>query len=305
MLQWRILLAAAFLARLMATDAFALQGAYRAMSLRQHNAYSSFSVRRTNAVVSLNMNLGERFFRLIRANFNELLNRREDPEKLLNQVVEDMQKELIEFRQTYAEVAASQKRLERQRAQAEGLMEEWLKRAKLALQKGDEEAARAALERKNQQQDLAASLSTQIKAQGQAVSNLYAKMQQLEAKITEAKAKKDQLKARAQTAKVATKISDILSKTTSSGALEAFERMQDKVEAMEAQAEIAGELSGDLGMDDRFRRLEASSKVEDDLAELKGLLGGGVAPTRVLMAEVLPRDGKVELELQRMKDLMG
>jgi phage shock protein A len=94
-------------------------------------------------------------------------------------VVEDMQKELIEFRQTYAEVAASQKRLEKQRIQAEGLTQEWLKRAKLALENGDEVAARAALERKNQQQELATSLGNQIQAQSQAVSNLYSKMQEV------------------------------------------------------------------------------------------------------------------------------
>ena len=90
-----------------------------------------------------------------------------------------MQKELIEFRQTYAEVAAGQKRLEKQRIQAEGLTQEWLKRAKLALENGDEAAARAALERKNQQQELAASLTSQIKIQGEAVSNLFSKMQQV------------------------------------------------------------------------------------------------------------------------------
>ena len=90
-----------------------------------------------------------------------------------------MQKELIEFRQTYAEVAASQKRLEKQRIQAEGLTQEWLKRAKLALENGDEMAARAALERKNQQQELATSLTNQIQAQSQAVANLFSKMQEV------------------------------------------------------------------------------------------------------------------------------
>ena len=95
-----------------------------------------------------------------------------------------MQKELIEFRQTYAEVAAGQKRLEKQRVQAEGLTQEWLKRAKLALESGDEAAARAALERKNQQQELANSLSIQIKTQGEAVSNLFSKMQQVRKKIS-------------------------------------------------------------------------------------------------------------------------
>ncbi len=157
---------------------------------------------RVSSPVALQMNLGERFIRLVKANINDVLSKNEDPEKLLTQgifkftcfnfiskeevlkhrfvaVVEDMQKELIEFRQTYAEVAASQKRLEKQRIQAEGLTQEWLKRAKLALENGDEVAARAALERKNQQQELATSLGNQIQAQSQAVSNLFSKMQEV------------------------------------------------------------------------------------------------------------------------------
>lgn len=178
--------------------------------------------------------------RLVKANVNELLNKAEDPEKMLNQIVEDMQKELVEFRQTYAEVAANTKRLEKQMVQAEGLTEEWLKRAKLALEKGDEEAARAALERKNQQEEAANSLRAQVSSQSEAVQALFNQMQQLEQKISEAKSKKDQLKARAQTAKVSTKINDMLSKSTSTGALEAFDRMTEKVETMEAQAEVSG-----------------------------------------------------------------
>ena len=80
--------------------------------------------------------------------------------------------------------------------------QEWLKRAKLALEKGDEEAARAALERKNQQEEISNNLKSQIATQEQAVETLFNSMKQLEAKISEAKNKKEQLKARAQTAKV-------------------------------------------------------------------------------------------------------
>ena len=75
------------------------------------------------------------------------------------------------------------RRLEKQRVQAVGLTDEWMKRAKLALEKGDEEAARAALERKNQQETQATSLSTQLEGQTQAVQNLFSQMQQLEQKI--------------------------------------------------------------------------------------------------------------------------
>ena len=208
-----------------------------------------------------NAGIGDRFVRLVKANVNELLNKAEDPEKMLNQIVEDMQKELVEFRQTYAEVAANTKRLEKQMVQAEGLKEEWLKRAKLALEKGDEEAARAALERKNQQEETANSLRAQVESQSGAVQQLFSQMQELEQKISDAKAKKDQLKARAQTAKTSTKINDMLSKSSSTGAMDAFNRMEEKVEQMEAQSEVSAALSGDSSLDKRFKELEAGSKV--------------------------------------------
>jgi len=237
-------------------------------------------------------------------------------------------------------------RLEKQRVQAQGLTEEWLKRAKLALEKGDEEAARAALERKNQQEEQANSLGAQLESQEQAVQNLFAQMQQLEQKISEAKMKKDQLKARAQTAKVSTKINDMMSKSSSTGALEAFNRMSDKVEQMEAEAEVARELSGsDTSLDKRFAALESSSKVappprpglfqpmaggrgvaslqlsprararglcacaeeaglkagravqvDDDLAALKGLVGGSSAPKSLTSGD---GGGAVDDELQK------
>jgi len=257
---------------------------------------------RRDSLCTVKMGIGDRFIRLFKANVNDALNKAEDPEKMLNQIVEDMQKELVEFRQTYAEVAANTKRLEKQMVQAQGLTEEWLKRAKLALEKGDEEAARAALERKNQQEEIANGLRAQVTGQSEAVQNLYNQMQMLEQKISEAKAKKDQLKARAQTAKVSTKINDMLSKTSSSGAMDAFDRMTEKVESMEAQAEVSAQLGGgaDVGLEKRFKALESNSKVEDDLAALKGMISGGSAEP----PKMLKSDPKVDDELAKMKDML-
>lgn len=87
----------------------------------------------------MHMNLFDRFSRVAKANLNNVLQRWEDPEKVLSQAVEDMQKDLVKIRQSYAEVMATQKRMQRQKEQAEGLANEWYRRAQLALEKGDEE----------------------------------------------------------------------------------------------------------------------------------------------------------------------
>ena len=119
------------------------------------------------------MNIFERFSRVAKANVNELLNKMEDPEKVMNQAVEDLQKDLVKIRQSYAEVMATQKRMEKQRAAAEQLANEWLNRAQLALQNEDEELAREALSRKGVAQDQAATLAGQLETQATSLNQLF------------------------------------------------------------------------------------------------------------------------------------
>ena len=90
------------------------------------------------------MNFFDRFKRVAEANINNVLGKMEDPEKVLNQAVEDLQKDLVTIRQSYAEVMATQKRQQRQKDQADQLADEWYRRAQLALEKGDDELARKA-----------------------------------------------------------------------------------------------------------------------------------------------------------------
>lgn len=243
------------------------------------------------------MNIFQRFFRIVRANINQLLSGMEDPEKVINQTVTDMQSDLVKVRQAYAEVAASQKRLEKQRQQAQTTASEWYKRAQLALQKGQEELAREALVRKKQQEEMAKSLEQQLALQTENMNKLYSSMQQLEVKINEARAKKDQYIARARTAKTSQKVNEMLGSVNTSSALEAFERMKSKVEELEASAEASAGLigSGDANLEKQFQALEGTS-VDDELAQLKRSIGSSSSP------KSLPfQDPNVEAELDRMK----
>jgi len=228
---------------------------------------------------ALQMNLAERFIRVAKANLNQLLNTVEDPEKVLEQAVLDMQKDLIKVRQSYAEVTASCKRMEKQQATAEGLADEWYKRAELALSRDDDELAREALTRRQQQSEVAQSIAQQLETQRDALGKLYESMVALESKITEAKAKKDMLVARARTAKTSSQVNDMLSNVGGEKGLDAFNRMEEKVEMLESKAEVSRTLTGgavDINLEDRFKALEGGSKVDDELAKMKGkLLGGG------------------------------
>ena len=189
----------------------------------------------------LQMNIFDRFVRVVSSNINSALKGLEDPEKVLEQAVNDMQNDLVKIRQSYAEISASLKRLQKQKEQADGLANDWYKRAQLALQKGDEELAREALARRQVQLDISTGLNKQLDMQQSNIDKLYNSMMALEAKITEAKREKDSFVARARTAKTSVQVNDMLNSLTSvssTNSMEAFNRMKEKVESLEAQAEV-------------------------------------------------------------------
>jgi len=251
---------------------------------------------------TVSMNLVDRFFRVVRSNINSLISSVEDPEKIISQTVTDMQADLVKVRQAYAEVNATTKRLEKQKQQADATANEWLKRAQLALTKGDEGLAREALLRKKQQEEISTSLGAQLGSMQENVAKLYNSMQQLEAKISEARLKKDQYIARARTAKTSQKVNDMLGNVSTSGALDAFERMKEKVEQLETQAEVSREISAgstgtDPSLESRFRALETGT-VDDELQKMKNQMKGQ-SPF------VLPPNPAIDAEIERMKREQG
>eukprot|EP00617_Octactis_speculum_P023814 CAMPEP_0185767286 /NCGR_PEP_ID=MMETSP1174-20130828/41870_1 /TAXON_ID=35687 /ORGANISM="Dictyocha speculum, Strain CCMP1381" /LENGTH=247 /DNA_ID=CAMNT_0028451379 /DNA_START=173 /DNA_END=916 /DNA_ORIENTATION=+ len=243
------------------------------------------------------MNLFERFGRVAKANLNQIISNLEDPEKVMTQAVEDLNKDLVTVRQSYAEVMATQKRMEKQKEAADKLTTEWLNRAQLAIQKGDEELAREALTRKQQNAEQAASLAVQLESQGGSLDALYSSMQQLESKIAEAKATKEQFIARARTAKTSTKVNDMLSGIGSSN-MEAFDRMKEKVESLESQAEVSAQLTGssaDVSLESKFKALESGNDVDDELQMMKRQLTGKAEEPKQI------ESGSIDDELAKMK----
>jgi len=232
------------------------------------------------------MNLFDRFSRVAKSNLNNVLKNLEDPEKIMTQAVEDMQNDLVKVRQSYAEITATQRRLLKQKEQADALGDDWYKRAQLALTKGEDALAKEALTRRQQQVETSSGLQSQIENQGAAIDKLYEGMQALESKILEAKAKKDQMVARARTAQSTQQVNDMLGGITGKTSMDAFTRMEDKVEALEAAAEVSAEMgslngnslpgSSGSSVENQFKMLEASSSVDSELEAMKrNLLGGG------------------------------
>ncbi|MGI0485093.1 PspA/IM30 family protein [Pantanalinema rosaneae CENA516] len=213
------------------------------------------------------MGLFDRIMRVIRANLNSLVSQAEDPEKILEQTVLDMQEDLIQLRQAVAQAIATQKRTERQYSQAQTTADEWQRRAQLALQKGDEHLAREALTRRKSYLETAQSMKVQLDQQGAVVTQLKQNMMKLESKIAEAKTKKDLYIARARSAKATQQINEMMGRVGTGSAMAAFERMEEKVLQLEAQSEAIAE----LGMDDLEKRFEALGETDDIEAELAAM----------------------------------
>jgi len=218
------------------------------------------------------MGLFSRLGTLIRSNINELINKAEDPEKMLNQVLVDMKTQLVEAKKQVAVAIADEKRLKKQWEQETTKAQEWERKAMLAVKAGDDALARAALSRKTEHDDVSQSLKQQWDAQKDSVEQLKTALRGLDNKIEEAKRKRNILVSRQKRAEAQRTINETLSNINSTSAFDTFERMSERVTQLEAEAEAVTEISGALpesSLESQFKALEASSGVDDQLAALK------------------------------------
>ena len=225
------------------------------------------------------------------------------------------QTDLVKVRQSYAEITATQRRLLKQKEQADALAQDWYQRAQLALQKGNEGLAKEALTRRQQQIEAATTLQQQIDTQAASIDKLYEGMQALEAKILESKSKKEQMIARARTAQSTQKVNDMLGGITGKTSMDAFTRMEEKVEALEAAAEVSAEMgtlggralpgSAESNLEQQFKLLEGSAAVDEELRKLKGLLNPSSEPSTSSGSSTQSSEGNVDDELEQLKKEAG
>ena len=246
-------------------------------------------------ILLLAMGFFNRLSRLVRANANAAVSGMEDPVKILDQSVADMQSDLVKLRQAVALAIASQKRLSNQSEQAEAQAKTWYERAELALKKGEEDLAREALTRRKTFQETATSLGAQVQSQVGQVDTLKKSLVALEGKIAEAKTKKDMLKARAQAAQAQQQLQSAVGSIGTNSAMAAFERMEEKVEAMEATGQAAAELAG-TDLESQFAALEGGNDVDDDLEALRNQLKGGPEAVALPAAEASDQVKPVQVE---------
>ncbi|MDX2216323.1 MAG: PspA/IM30 family protein [Oculatellaceae cyanobacterium bins.114] len=246
------------------------------------------------------MGLLDRIGRLIRANLNSLVGQAEDPEKILEQTVLDMQDDLIKLRQAVAQAIATQKRTERQLSQASTTAREWYQRAQLALQKGEEALAREALTRRSTYEQTATALKTQLEQQNGIVAQMKQNMVTLEGKLSEAKTKKDMYIARARSAKASEKLNEMMGRVGTTGAMAAFERMEEKVLQLEARSQAIAELSTDT-LEQKFASLESGGDVDAELAAMKAQLSGGSTQSSLPASRPATSNPAIDAELEQLR----
>jgi len=214
------------------------------------------------------MALLERVATLVRANLNDLIDKAEEPEKMIKQVILDMQNQLLQVKTQVAIAIADQHLLEKKQKENQEKAAEWVRKAELAVDKKEDDLARAALDRSLSYKSLAENFGEQVADQAVQVENLKSALRKLEQKLAEAQAKSDVLIAKHRRARALNKAGDARLAMGNASSADAFERMKGKVQHDEALSQAKTELTGDT-IEDRLASLEKQDEVNRLLAELK------------------------------------
>jgi len=214
------------------------------------------------------MALLERVSTLVRANLNDLIDKAEDPEKMIKQVILDMQNQLLQVKTQVAIAIADQHLLENKQKENDEKVAEWMRKAELSVDKKQDDLARAALLRVESYREMTDSFSQQVADQKAQVENLKTALRQLEQKRSEAQAKADVLIAKNRRARALGKASDARMNMGDDSKAAAFDRMKRKVAHNEAMSQAKAEIAAD-DVEGRLAALEKEDRIEQLLADLK------------------------------------
>ncbi len=213
------------------------------------------------------MGIFSRFSDIVNSNINALLDKAEDPEKMVRLIIQEMEDTLVEVRSTSAKTIAEKKELQRVVSKLEAEVADWQAKAELALSKDREDLARAALIERQKAADQAAAVAADITHLDEHVSKLQDEVGQLQDKLADAKARQKAMLMRQKTVSSRLDVKRSLDSTRLNDAMYKFERYEQKIDSLEAQVE-----SYDLGkktLKDEFAELASSEKIDNELAELK------------------------------------
>ncbi|MBA3450784.1 MAG: PspA/IM30 family protein [Chloroflexia bacterium] len=220
----------------------------------------------------------DRLARLIRANVNDMIDQAEDPEKMIDQILREMNESIVMARAQVAAMIAQEKELELEAAETSKLAGEWGRKAERAVTAGKDDLAREALRRKRDNEENSKIYGEQLGVQTQAVTKLKDQLRQIEAKYQATLGARDSLVARQRRARAQRQVAEAIVVVSPLDPSSELDRMERKIRSEEAHAMATLEV-GEESFESQFQALEAESDVEDELAALKKSLGAGGAPS--------------------------
>jgi phage shock protein A len=214
------------------------------------------------------MALLERVSTLLRANLNDLIEKAEDPERLLKQIVLDMENQLIQVKTQVAIAIADQHLLDKKRAEHVEQAADWRRKAELAVQKGHDDMARAALERALSHDQLVTGFTEQAEDQKSEADHLRQALHKLDQKLNETRARCEMLVAEHRRARVVGRATEVR-QAVGNDQEHAMGRLKSRVRIKAAENAAASEVLAPDSLEDRFQALESEDKVELLLSEIK------------------------------------
>jgi phage shock protein A len=218
------------------------------------------------------MGIFSRLTDIVNSNITALLDRAEDPAKMIRLIVQEMEDTLVEVRSDAARLIAERKEISRRLGKLKDAQHEWQKRAELAISRNREDLARAALVEKAKLAELLKTLETDDAVLSERMTNLDADIHRLQTKLGEAKAKQASLLARAQTANARLSVREQLYDGRVDDALNRFDSIEKKLDEVEGRVE-AFDLGKGKSLAEEIADLESESEIEAELAKLKAGAG--------------------------------
>ena len=213
---------------------------------------------------------------IIAANFNELLDQADDPSKMIRMIILEMEETLVEVRASAARTIADQKEMHRHAMKLDKLQHDWAEKAQLALSKGREDLARAALVEKRKAGDMAEQLKAELTVLDDALRTYEADIHKLQSRLREARSRQSQIAARLESAENRFKLRSLMTNERVDDALARFDQLERRVDYAEGLADAVG-MAGPRTLADEFAALEGTDKVDEELEEMKRALGMGSA----------------------------